>query len=104
MSDFDTATMTDDWENVLAAGGPLAFTCNGVTANGIWATQFNQLADAEDQLRDERRFTIFTTVTSVVTIPAVRTQIVKSGVTYYIDAIRTDAESVGVEIDVKTIF
>ena len=50
MSDFDTDTLTDDWNNVLASGGPLSFTCNGVTASGIWAAQYNQLTEAEEQV------------------------------------------------------
>jgi hypothetical protein len=104
VSDFDTDTLTDDWNNVLASGGPLSFTCNGVTASGIWAAQYNQLTDAEEQLRDERRFTIFTTVTSAVTVPAVRNTVVRDSVTYFIESVRQDAESVGIELDVKAIF
>lgn len=104
MGDFDSATLADDWGNVLSTGGALSFTCNGVTPSGIWAAQMGMLADAEEQLRDERRFTIFTTVASVVTIPAVRDRVVRDSVTYYVEAVRNDAENVGVELDVRRIF
>jgi hypothetical protein len=104
MSDFETNTLTDDWSNVLASGGSLTFALNGVTPSGIWAAQFSDVIDAEEQLRDERRFTVFTTVASCVTIPADRTTLERDGVTYFIDAVRSDAESVGIELDVRKVF
>lgn len=104
MGDFDTDTLTDDWGNVLASGGSLTFALNGVTPSGIWAAQFADVIDAEEQLRDERRYTVFTTLASVVTVPSVRDVITRSGVQYYIDAIRNDAEDVGIELDVRRVF
>ena len=104
MSDFEIQTLESDWGNVLSSGGSLTFALNSVTPSGIWAAQFSDVVDAEEQLRDTRRFTIFTTVESVVTIPSVRDRLERDSVTYYIDAIRNDAENVGVELDVRRIF
>lgn len=104
MSDFETDTLTEDWSNVLASGGSLTFALNGVTPSGIWAAQFSDVVDAEEQLRDERRFTVFTTFASCVTTPSVRNTLVRDSVTYYIDAVRNDAESIGIEIDVRKVF
>ena len=104
MSDFEIQTLESDWGNVLSSGGSLTFALNSVTPSGIWAAQFSEIADAEEQLRDTRRFTIFTTVASCVTIPEDRTRLERDGVTYYIDSVRSDAEGVGIELDVRKVF
>jgi hypothetical protein len=107
VSDFDTATLETDWRGIAGTGGtggPLAFTFAGATAAGIWAARFSQLQDFEEQLRDERKFTIFTTFSELAATPAVRMTLARSGLTYFIEAIRNDAENVGVELDVKQIF
>jgi hypothetical protein len=107
VGDFDTATLQDDWQAIAGTGGSggvLSFTYNGVTASGIWAARFSQLESMEEQLRDERRFTIFTTLTELVTLPTVRMTVARSSVTFFIEAVRNDAELVGVELDVKQVF
>lgn len=104
MSDFDTAQLTTDWESVLQSGGSLTFTIGAVTASGIWAARLSQLEEMEEQLRDERKFTVFSTVTQLVSVPTVRATLVRSGVTYFVEAVRNDAEGVGVELDVRQVF
>lgn len=107
MSDFDTATLETDWRGIVGtggSGGPLAFTFAGATASGIWAARFSQLNEFEEQLRDERRFTIATTFSELAATPAVRMTIAREGLTYFIEAVRNDAELVCVDLDVKQVF
>jgi hypothetical protein len=107
VSDFDTATLESDWRGIAGTngtGGPLPFLFSGATANGIWAARFSQLNEFEEQLRDERRFTIFTTFSELAVTPAVRMTLARSGITYFVEAVRNDAENIGVELDVKQIF
>lgn len=104
MGDFDTAQLTEDWDSVLETGGSLTFTVAGVTASGIWAARFSQLEAMEEQLRNERRFTVFSTMSSLGSLPSVRDVVVRSGITFFVEAVRNDAEGVGVELDVKQIF
>jgi len=107
VSDFDTATLENDWRSIAGtggSGGPLAFTFAGATANGIWAARFSQLNELEEQLRDERRFTLFTTFSELAVTPAARMTLSRAGLVYFIEAIRNDAELIGVELDVKQIF
>jgi hypothetical protein len=72
--------------------------------SGIWAARFSQLNEFEEQLRDERRFTIVTTFSELAATPAVRMTIARAGLTYFIEAVRNDAELVCVELDVKQVF
>jgi hypothetical protein len=107
VSDFDATILESDWRGIAGTGGTgggLTFAFSGVTATGIWAARFSQLQDFEDQLRNERKFTIFTTFTELVTAPVVRMTIARDGLTYVIEAIRNDAELIGVELDVKQVF
>ena len=107
MGDFDSATLETDWRGIAGtggSGGPLAFTFAGASASGIWAARFSALDSIEEQLRDERRFTVFTTFSELAATPAVRMTLARSGVTYFIEAIRNDAELIGVELDVKQVF
>jgi hypothetical protein len=103
MSDFDTSTLLDDWDAVLSRAGALTATTGGVTFSAVWAERQNAFADMNDQLRDEKRFTIFTTATELVTTPTLRQTLVRSGVTYVVESVRADAESVGIEFDVKRV-
>jgi len=107
VGDFDTTLLETDWQGIAGTGGSgggLAFQFAGVTATGIWAARFSQLESYEEQIRNERKFTIFTTFSELVTTPAVRMTIARAGVTYFIEAIRNDAELVGVELDVRQVF
>jgi hypothetical protein len=103
MSDFDTSTLLDDWDAILGCAGSLTATTGGVTFSGVWSARADMLADMEEQLRDERRFTVFTTCTELPTAPAVRDTVMRSGVTYVVEAVRTDAEAVGIEFDVRKV-
>jgi hypothetical protein len=107
VSDFDTSILESDWRGIAGTGGSgggLTFSFAGVTATGIWAARFSQLQDFEEQLRNERKFTIFTTFSELVSAPVVRMTIARAGLTYCIEAIRNDAELVGVELDIKQVF
>lgn len=103
MSDFDTDQLTADWDGVLARAGSITAALAGVTFSGVWAQQADALIDLEEQLRGEVRFTVFTTYTELPALPAVRQTLVRSGVTYVIEAVRSDAEEVGIEFDCKKI-
>jgi hypothetical protein len=107
VSDFDTTLLETDWSSIAGAGGsggPLTFAFGGATANGIWAARFSQLGDFEDQLRNERRFTIFTTFSELAVTPSVRMTLARLGANYFIEAVRNDAEEIGVELDIKQVF
>lgn len=107
MGDFDTTLLESDWRGIAGVGGSgggLTFAFSNITATGIWAARFSQLESFEEQLRNERKFTIFTTFTELVTAPSVRMTLARGGLTYVIEAIRNDAELVGVELDVKQVF
>lgn len=103
MSDFATDQLTDDWDGVLSTAGSITAATGGVTFSGVWAQQADALMDMEEQLRGEVRFTVFTTYTELPTLPAVRQTVVRSGVTYAIEAVRSDAELVGIEFDCKKV-
>lgn len=103
MGDFDSDRLLTDWDDVLDRAGALTALCAGVTFSGVWAQRTNALAELEEQLRDEKRFTIFTTATELATTPTLR-QVVTQGATgYFVEAVRADAEGCGIEIDVQQI-
>lgn len=103
MGDFDTTNLLADWDGVLSTAGALTATTGGVTFSGIWAERVNAFADINDQLRDEKRYTVGTTFTQLPTLPAMRQTVVRSGVTYVVEAIRNDAELACIEFDVKRV-
>jgi hypothetical protein len=103
MSDFDSANLLSDWNAVLGVAGSLTATTGGVTFSGVWAERADAFADMNDQLRNEKRFTVFTTTTELATIPALRQVVNRASVTYFVEAVRADAEGCGIEIDVKTV-
>jgi hypothetical protein len=103
MGDFDTANLLADWNGVLSTAGALTATTGGVTFSGVWAERQDVLVDMHDQLRDERRFTVFTTFSELATRPSLRQTIVRAGVTYAVEGIRDDVAAVGIELDVKRV-
>lgn len=103
MSDFDTSDLLTDWDSVLTRAGSITALTGGVTFSGVWAEQADAYADLNDQIRDEKKFTVFTTYTQLPTIPTVRQTVLRSGVTYVISGVRSDAELVGIEFDVMRI-
>jgi hypothetical protein len=103
MSDFDTSQLINDWDDVLGSAGSVTATTGGVTFSAIWAQQGDMIMDLDDQLRGEVRFTCFTTYTDLPTLPIVRQTLVRSGITYVIQSVRSDAELVGIEFDCKKI-
>jgi len=103
MGDFDSADLLTDWDDILSRAGALTAVTGGVTFSGVWSQRTDVLTDLEEQLRDDRRFTVFTTYTELPTAPTVRQNVVRSGVTYAVEAVRPDAEAVGMEFDVRKV-
>jgi hypothetical protein len=103
MGDFDTSQLLDDWDGVLSRAGSVTAVLAGVTFDGVWAQRVDALADLDEQMRDEKRFTIFTTFTELTTPPVSRQTLVRAGVTYVVESVRTDAEGACIEFDVKAI-
>jgi hypothetical protein len=103
MSDFDTADLLNDWNDVLTRAGSVTATTGGVTFFGVWAQRADVLAQLDEQIRDEKRFTIFTTFTELPTAPTTRQTVVRSGLTYVVESVRSDAELAGMEFDVLRI-
>lgn len=101
MSDFSTTDLLTDWDAVLSRAGSLTAVTGGVTFSGVWAELQDQFGDVNDQLRDEKRFVIFTTYSQLATQPSLRQTVVRSGVTYSVQSVRADAERCGMEIDVR---
>ena len=102
MSDFGTEDLLNDWNEILANAGPVTCLIGGVTASGVWSQRANEFDALDEELKNTKRFTIFTTATQVPITPTLRTVVVRSGVTYFVEAVRADAEGVGVEMDVAT--
>lgn len=103
MSDFDEDQLLSDWDGILSSAGSLTAVTGGVTFSGVWSQRVNALAELEEQIRDEKRFTVFTTYTQLSTPPTVRQPVYRAGLTYSVEAVRTDAEGAGMEFDVKSI-
>jgi uncharacterized protein (AIM24 family) len=103
MSDFDTDQLLTDWDDVLTRAGAVTATTGGVTFSAVWAQQSDLLTDMEEQLRGEVRFTVATTYTELATLPTVRQTLVRSGVTYVVEAVRSDAELACIEFDCKKV-
>lgn len=102
MSDFASDQLLDDWDGILGTAGTLTGTTGGVSFAGVWSQRNDALAQLEEQIRDEKRFTVFTTYTQLATPPTTRQTVVRSGVTYVVESVRIDAEGAGIEFDVKT--
>lgn len=103
MGDFDQTNLLSDWNAVLSVGGALTFAMQSVTPSGIWAQRVSAFDVMEEQLRNERVYTVFLTTTQLPAVPTLKSTLVRSGVTYSVQAVRTDAEGCGIEIDVKQV-
>ena len=97
--DFDPTQINADFGAILSQAG-IAFTYQGNTVTGIWSSSRNAFDEFENQRRDESKFTIFLTTNQVGTRPAQTQTLVRSGVTYFVEQVRFDAEGTGVEMDV----
>jgi hypothetical protein len=103
MGDFDSSQLLSDWDDVLGRAGSLTAVTGGVTFDGVWAGRVDALAEMDEQLRNEKRFTVFTTYTELPTPPTTRQTVVRAGVTYFVESVRVDAEGVAIEFDVKSV-
>jgi hypothetical protein len=97
--DFDPVQLAYDYAGILEQAG-VTFSYLGSTVTGVWAASRNMFADFEDQRRDDVRFTVFFTTSQVTGTPAQTQTCVRSGVTYFVEQVRFDAEGTGCEMDV----
>lgn len=97
--DFDSTQLQADYDGMMAQAG-VTFSYLGSTVTGIWSSSRNAFDEFENQRRDESKFTIFLTTNQVGSTPAQTQTLVRSGVTYFVEQLRFDAEGTGVEIDV----
>lgn len=95
--------MLADWDDVLSRAGSLTATFGGVTFSGVWAEQISDLQFMEDQIRNEKRFSVFTTYSELPTPPAPRQTIVRSSITYAVESVNEDAERVAFTMFVKRV-
>lgn len=103
MGDFDTPDLLADWDGVLTRAGAITAAFGSVTFSGVWAEQVSGLEFMEEQLRNEKRFAVFTTYTQLPTPPAPRQTITRSSVTYVVESVNTDAEACGIQLNVKRV-
>ena len=100
--DFDPVQLAIDQDAILDQAG-ITFSYLGSTVTGIWSSSRTMFSDFEDQRRDDVRFTVFFTTSSVTSIPAQSQTLVRAGVTYFVEQVRFDAEGAGCEIDVAKV-
>lgn len=97
--DFDPTQLATDFAGILDQAG-VTFSYLGATVTGVWASSREMFSDFENQRRDEIKFTIFFTTSQVGTTPRQSQTLVRSGVTYFVEQVRFDAEGTGCEMDV----
>jgi hypothetical protein len=98
--DFDPALLEADFSAIQDQAG-ITFSMFGVSITGIWANSRNVFQSFEDQRRDEGRYTVFFLASQVVTAPQLTSNVVRAGVTYFIENLEFDAEGSGVQMEVK---
>lgn len=97
--DFDPTQLAADYLGILDQAG-ITFSYLGSTVTGVWSGSRTMFSEFEDQRRDESKWTVFFTISQVTGTPAVTQTLVRSGVTYFVEQVRFDAEGTGCEIDV----
>lgn len=97
--DFDPAQLAYDFTGILSQAG-ITFVMGGATITGVWGISRNDFTAFEDQRRDESKFTVFLLSSQMSSAPQISQTLVRSGVTYFVEQLRFDAEGTGVEIDV----
>jgi hypothetical protein len=97
--DFDPTQLSTDFDAILSQAG-ITFSFLGASVTGVWSSSRDAFADFENQRRDESKFTVFLTTSQVATTPAQSQTLVRSGITYFVEQVRFDAEGTGVEMDV----
>lgn len=100
--DFDPAQLATDFAGILDQAG-VTFSYLGATVTGVWAASRNLFDDFEEQRREDVKFTIFFTTSQVATTPRQSQTLVRSGVTYFVEQVRFDAEGTGCDLDVCKI-
>jgi hypothetical protein len=101
--DFDPTQLAVDFNGILDQAG-ITFTMSGTVITGVWAISRDSFSAFEDQRRDESRYTIFLLTSQLNSGPSISQTLVRSGVTYFVEQLRFDAEGTGCEMDVcKTI-
>lgn len=97
--DFSPTQLAYDYAGILDQAG-ITFSYLGSSITGVWSGSRNDFVEFEDQRRDEAKWTVFFTTSSVTGTPAIAQTLVRAGVTYYVEQVRFDAEGTGCEIDV----
>lgn len=97
--DFDPAQLATDFGAILDQAG-ITFTMGGGTVTGVWAISRNVFDAFEDQRREDSKFTIFLLTSQLGSGPTLTQTLVRSGVTYFVEQIRLDAEGTGCELEV----
>jgi hypothetical protein len=97
--DFDPAQLATDFGAILDQAG-ITFAMGGSTVTGVWALSRDVFDAFEDQRRSESKYTIFLLASQLGSGPSLSQTLVRSGVTYFVEQIRFDAEGTGCELDV----
>ena len=97
--DFDPTQLESDFTGIQDQAG-VTFSMGGSTVTGVWAISRNMFDAFEDQRRDEVKYTIFFLTSQMGSAPTLSQTLVRSGVTYFVEQLRFDAEASGCEMDV----
>ena len=99
LRDFDSAQLAKDFGAILDQAG-ITFTMGGGVVTGVWALSRDVFDAFEDQRRSDTKFTIFLLTSQLGSSPTLAQTLVRSGVTYFVEQLRYDAEGTGCEMDV----
>lgn len=100
--DFDPTQLSRDFTGILDQAG-ITFTMSGTAITGVWAISRDLFSAFEDQRREDIKFTVFLLTSQLATAPVLAQTLVRSGVTYYVEQLRFDAEGSGCEMDVCVV-
>ena len=97
--DFDPTQLESDFTGIQEQAG-VTFSMGGSTVTGVWAISQNDFSAFEDQRREEIKYTVFFLTSQMGSPPTISQTLVRSGVTYFVEQLRFDAEASGCEMDV----
>jgi hypothetical protein len=97
--DFDPTQLATDFTGILDQAG-ITFAMGGSTITGVWAISRNMFDAFEDQRREDSKYTVFLLTSQLASVPTLTQTLVRSGVTYFVEQLRFDAEGTGCEMDV----
>lgn len=97
--DFDPSQLAYDFGGILAQAG-VTFLMQGTVITGVWGISRDDFDPFEDQRRETIKQTVFFLTSQLPSAPVMSQTLVRSGVTFYVEQLRFDAEGTGCEIDV----